>query len=87
MVSSKLKSVTVTFNGLEETVEYQPNQQVKALLEHALNAFKVQDNRHIMALFTEAGAELPEHGSVEATGIKPGDTLVLRPSTVKGGRG
>jgi Ubiquitin family len=87
MAGSKKQTVTVVFNGLEKALEFQPNQQVKALLEHAMNEFGVQANRHIMSLFTEEGAELQDHESVKDAGVKDGDTLVLRPSEVKGGRG
>ena len=58
---------------------------MKAILERALNAFRIQANRHIMALFTEAGVELPDNSSAQAAGIKPGEILILRPSNVRGG--
>jgi len=77
--------VTVTYNGADQEIDYQPHSSMQALLEHALNAFGVQDNRHLMALFTSDGNELPNEGSVADAGVKPGDVLVLRPSKVRGG--
>jgi hypothetical protein len=77
--------VTITFNGLETEVEYQPQASMQSLLEHGLNAFSVHDNRHLMALWTNAGVELPVEGSIEDAGVQPGDVLVLRPSAVRGG--
>jgi hypothetical protein len=81
----KQDTVLVTYNGQEQAITYNPHEEVKAILERALDAFGVQANRHLMALFTEAGAELPDNSSAEAAGIKPGEVLILRPSTVKGG--
>ena len=79
------REVIVTFNGLEEDLEYTPESPASALLQHALKAFNITDNAHVMALWTEAGVELPIDGSVEHAGVKPGDVLVLRPSAVRGG--
>ena len=77
--------ITVTSNGIDHPVEYNPHQAMQALLEHALNTFDVRENRHTMALFTTDDVELPVEGSVEDAGVKPGDVLVLRPSRVRGG--
>jgi len=83
--NQKKDTLIVTFNGVDESLKYEPHAQVEALLKHALDAFGVHDNRHTMSLFTEAGVELPDHSSIEAAGVKPGDVLILRPSAVKGG--
>jgi hypothetical protein len=77
--------VTVSYNGIDKAIDCQPNAAMQALLEHALNAFGVHDNRHVMALWTEPGAELPNEGSAEDAGVHPGEVLILRPSAVRGG--
>lgn len=77
-------TVTVTFNGVDKEIAYQPNATVQALLEHAKQAFGVQTN-HLLSLFTEAGVELTDNQSARDAGIVPGALLVLRQSTVKGG--
>jgi hypothetical protein len=38
-----------------------------------------------VSLFTESGQELPDNVSLEAAGVKPGESLILRQSAVKGG--
>ena len=78
--------VTVTFNGQDKILAYQPEEQVEAALNQALNDFQVQQNRHLMSLFNEAGDELNDKTSMASAGVKPGDVLVLRQSKVKGGR-
>ena len=87
MAKTKIErdTVVVTFNGEDRTLAYQPHEQVEAVLNRALNEFGIQENRHVMSLFTEAGVELDDHSSMEEAGVKPGDVLVLRQSTVKGG--
>lgn len=77
--------IQVIYNGLTKTIAYQNNESMQALLEQALNAFNIQANRHVMALFTLANKEYGVTGSVKDSGINPGDELVLRQSTVRGG--
>jgi hypothetical protein len=84
MASEKHDTVTITFNGQDKEVTYQPQAALEALLVHAKQAFDVQTN-HVLSLFTEAGVELPDHQSAQEAGIRPGTLLVLRQSTVRGG--
>lgn len=81
----KHDTIIVTFNGEDETVRYLPHEKVETVLKHALDHFKVEQNRHLMSLFTEAGTELGEQSTLQAAGVKAGDVLILRQSTVKGG--
>ncbi|HJT96040.1 MAG TPA: ubiquitin-like domain-containing protein [Mycobacterium sp.] len=76
--------VTVTYNGVDIKVEYNPKAAVESLLEHAMNDFKITENRHRMALFLGA-TELQRNQSLEDAGVKPGHVLVLRMSEVLGG--
>lgn len=82
---TKQDTVVITFNGEDHKLTYQPHEQVEAVLNRALNAFGIHENRHVMSLFNEAGAELNDHTSMKDAGVKPGDVLILRQSTVKGG--
>lgn len=82
---TKQDTVVVTYNGEDKSIDYKPHDKVKEVLERAMNAFGITNNRHVLSLFTEAGAELPDDESMEAAGITPGEVLVLRQSTVKGG--
>jgi hypothetical protein len=78
-------TLNVIYNGRPEQFPYHGHEQVNALLQQALNAFKITANRHLMSLFDEAGRELNDQQSLEAAGVKPGATLILRQSVVKGG--
>jgi hypothetical protein len=84
IATEKKNTVTVTFNGQDREVAYEPHADVAALLEHAKQAFGVQSN-HLLNLFTEGGSELPEHGAADSVGVRPGEVLVLQQSTVRGG--
>ena len=77
--------VTVTYAGLTKSFTVPPQQAVQALLEQALNAFGVHNNRHTQSLYSSAGAELADAQSLADAGVKDGDQLLLRPSQVKGG--
>ena len=76
--------VTVTFNGADKEISYQPDAAVQVLLDHARRAFGVE-SQHLLSLFTEGGAELDDKKSAKGAGVVPGMLLVLRQSTVKGG--
>ena len=84
MVSEK-PSVTIIYNGLEKSFEYNPEATVRALLDHAIKAFGISQNPHLLALFNQASVELQDSQSAEAAGIKHGERLLLRPSAVRGG--
>jgi len=77
-------TVTVTFNGADKEIVYQPEALVQVLLDHAKQAFGVQSN-HLLSLFTEGGGELDDKKTAAQAGVVPGMLLVLRQSTVKGG--
>lgn len=84
-VITKQDIVVVTYNGEDKSIDYKPHEKVKEVLERAMNAFGITNNRHLLSLFTEAGAELADDELMEAAGVTPGEVLVLRQSTVKGG--
>jgi len=84
MTSEHRDTVTVTFNGADKGISYQPDALVQVLLDHAKHAFGVQSN-HLLSLFTESGTELDDTKKAKAAGVEPGMLLVLRQSTVKGG--
>ena len=80
------KSTILIFYGAEsKPFDYNPHEEVQALLSRAEDAFSVTTNRHLMSLFTEVGQELPDQSKVGADGVEPGAKLILRQSTVKGG--
>jgi hypothetical protein len=82
----KRDTVTVTYNGTDKLIEYRPDEKVRAVLDRALDEFHITSNRHLMGLFTEGNVELPDDATMSAAGVKPGELLVLRQSTVRGGR-
>jgi hypothetical protein len=78
--------VEVLYNGLERAVEAKPDDLIKALLAKAIAAFPGVVNPHTLSLFTQDGRELDDEQTVQDAGVKPGETLLLRPGAVKGGR-
>jgi hypothetical protein len=85
-VATKKITVSVVYNGLTKELELQPHMTVTAALQQALNAFNVQDQRHVQAFYRENGSEVtPENVSLTEAGIEDKALLALRPSAVKGG--
>ena len=72
-------SVTVLYNGLERQVEAKPDELVKKLLADAIAAFPSVTNPHTLSLFTKDGRELNDNQMVRDAGVKPCETLLLRP--------
>jgi hypothetical protein len=77
--------VEVVYNGVKHRVAAEAAEPEKALLERAIKSFGSLPNAHTLALFTKEGRELPENGTVKEAGIRPCESLLLRPSTVRGG--
>jgi hypothetical protein len=77
--------VTVLYNGVPKKFEVRREELVQPLLDQARHAFGPINNPHLLGLFTKDGVELKDDQSIEASGVKPHDVLLLRPSTVRGG--
>jgi hypothetical protein len=78
------EKVAVTYNGQDKHFEDRPHELVGALLDLAKKEFHVE-SQHTLSLFTEGGVELPDAETLDRAGVRPGELLVLRQSTVKGG--
>lgn len=77
--------VTVTYNGVDRTVETNVHQSVQALLQHAINSFGSLPASHTLSLYDASGNELDDKAQVGDAGINPNARLLLRPGKVKGG--
>lgn len=85
MAVTKIK-VLVTFNGLERTLEANPRAAVASLLAHALDAFAITANRHLMALYFNDNREITDTSrSIADWGIAATTKLVLRQSAILAG--
>lgn len=77
--------VAIIYNGVKKALTVALDEPMNKVLQQAIALFGSPPNPHTLALFTEAGRELPENVSVREAGLVPHQTLLLRPSTVKGG--
>lgn len=77
--------VNVIYNGLTKALDYNPEAAVEALLQQAIRTFGISANPHLLGLFTMSGTELQDKESAEKAGVSDNDTLLLRPSAVRGG--
>ena len=78
-------AVEVSYNGIGKRFEVEPEERITALLKQAIAAFGITQQPHLLSLFRSDGTELSDNQSIEQAGIKPGEVLLLRPSTVRGG--
>ena len=83
--ATKQFEISIVYNGITKSITVNPEQAVQAVREHAISAFGVTQNPHLLGLFTDQGIELNDTQSVENAGITPGVTLLLRPSAVRAG--
>lgn len=77
--------VFLTFNGVDKVFHFHRNELVRKLLDEALKAFHVAQNPHLYGLFNAAGTELSDNQTLHEAGVKCGDSLLLRPSSVRAG--
>ena len=77
--------VVIIYSGVKKALKVIFDEAMKNVLDHAIALFGSPPNPHTLALFTEAGQELPVTGTVKEAGVKPGEKLLLRPSAVRGG--
>jgi hypothetical protein len=77
-------TVEVIYNGVAKPFEVRHDELVKTVLEKALAAFGPIPNPHTLSLYKGAD-ELEDGKTLEQSGVKPRDKLLLRPSKVKGG--
>jgi hypothetical protein len=80
-------AVEVVYNGVAKILHVEPEERVTALLKKAIEVFGITQNPHLLSLYRGDGSAIPENESVERAGLKPGETLLLRPNAVKGGAG
>ena len=78
--------VSVAYNGVEQAFTVKVNETVQVLLNHAIQAFHISTQPHILSIYNSSGVELPDQGKLGELGVTPNAHLLLRPSTVKGGR-
>lgn len=78
--------LTIIYNGVPKPIEIERDATVKALLDRAIALFGNLPRAHTLALWTEKGAELAnEQETLRAAHIHNRESLLLRPSAVKGG--
>jgi len=80
-------AVEIIYNGITKKLQVEPEERVTAVLQRAVAEFHITQNPHLLSLFRQDGTVVPENESVERAGLKPGEVLLLRPNTVKGGSG
>jgi len=79
--------ITILYNGIPKKIDIDREATVKTLLDRAIALFGNLPQPHTLALWTEKGAELAnEQETLKAAHVKDGDSLILRPSAVKGGK-
>lgn len=77
--------VEVIYNGVRKPFEVRAHELVSDLRARAIKEFGPIPQPHLLGLFTEAGQELDDKQTLRAAGVKPHETLLLRPSKVRGG--
>ena len=82
----KKVSVFISYNGMNESFDYNPSQAAEAIRQHALKHYGIQGaERGQNFLFgPDNQTEIAGDGSMGAQ-VQPGSQLYLRPRTAGGG--
>ena len=79
-------TVFISYNGMNETFDYTPQQAAQALREHALNAYNVQGpERQENILFGPDNQTEINLGESIGSRVQPGSQLYLRRRVAAGG--
>jgi hypothetical protein len=73
-------AVSVLYNGITKTLDYEPHEQGRALFERACQEFGIPgQERDALTLYQSDGTtEVPLDVPVEQGGVKPDTTIILR---------
>jgi hypothetical protein len=77
--------ISVIYNGVTRLLEVEGLERTQSVLSRAVALFGIQQGGHLLSLFTLDNAEIADNQSVEQAHIRQGETLLLRPSHVRGG--
>lgn len=82
----KKPSVFISYNGMNESFDYTPEQAAEAIRAHALNHYDIRgaDREQIFLFGPDNQTELQSDVAVGAQ-VEPGAQLYLRPRTAGGG--
>jgi hypothetical protein len=84
-IARRTQHVTVAHNGEDKEFPYAKDELDSVLLAKAIAAFGIVNGPHLFGLFTLAGQELPDDKTLHDAKVHPGEKLLLRQSTVRGG--
>ena len=85
MTTDKKFDITVVYNGVEKSLDVEPETEVKAILARAIQLFGITGQPHLLSLFRADGTKVDEGQSAAAAGLHNGSVLYLRQDAVKGG--
>lgn len=85
MNDEKKFDIIIVYNGVEKTVDVEPDTHVKAVLERAIHLFGITGQPHLLSLFRADGSKVDESLTVVSAGLHKGSVLYLRQDAVKGG--
>ena len=78
--------IIVIYNGQKKPLKISATELIKDVLAQAIALFGSLPNPHTLSLHTEDRGELKdEQQTAEQAGLRPGEKVLLRPSTVKAG--
>ncbi len=79
-------SVFISYNGMNGSFEYEPEQAAEAVRVHALNHYNIRGpDRELNFLFGPDNQTEIADGASMASQVQPGSQLYLRPRTAGGG--
>lgn len=73
------------YNGQKKPLKVAKDELIKDVLTRVIALFGSLPNPHTLSLYTEDTGELKDDQTVEQAGLRPGEKILLRPSTVKAG--
>jgi hypothetical protein len=77
--------IEVVYNGPPKPLTVEVNEEITSVLKRAIALYNVTQQPHLLGLFRVDNTAIPDKQSVKQAGLEPGQTVVLKPDSVRGG--
>jgi hypothetical protein len=77
-------TIELNYGGDLKPDAYRPDETIQQEIEHGILVFHLAAQPHQLGLFLN-GVQLDPSQTLQAAGVEPGDTLILRQTVVQGG--
>jgi hypothetical protein len=77
--------IEVIYNGPSKPLAVELHEEIRSVLAGAIKLFNITQQPHLLGLFRVDNTPIPDNQTVQQAGLAPGQTVILKPDSVRGG--